>query len=97
MQLELPIIPSLSSEVNMKTDRFELQVSTDKQSVIDALNHFSTQLLQNGQGAGEILDAVKIDPDDLLLNCHSGILFLYTHDDADTVSGMDFLLYGIKR
>lgn len=75
----------------MKTDRFELQVSTDKQSVIDALNHFSTQLLQNGQEAGKIFDAVKIEPDNLLLNCHSGVLFLYTHDDQDTAKCLPYL------
>lgn len=75
----------------MKTDRFGLSVSTVQQSVIDALDHFSTQLLQNGTQAGDILEAAKTHPENVLLNCHSGILFLYTHDDMDSAKAVPFL------
>jgi hypothetical protein len=75
----------------MKTDRFGLTVSTDKQAVIDALDHFSTQLLLNGKEARKICDAVIENPDNLLLNCHSGIIFLFAHDDADSVKILPFL------
>jgi tetratricopeptide (TPR) repeat protein len=75
----------------MKTDSFGLPVSTDKQVVIDALDHFATQLLLNGTSAGKVIDAVKAHPDSLLLNCHSGILFLYTHDDADSAKTLPYL------
>ncbi len=75
----------------MKRDRFGLSVSTDKQAIIDALDHFATQLLLNGTAAGEVMDAAKAHPDSLLLNCHSGILFLYTHDDADSAKTVPYL------
>ncbi len=72
-------------------DRFGLSVSTTQHAVIDALDHFSTQLLLNGQTAGKILDAVNAHPDSLLLNCHSGIIFLYSHDDVDSAKTLPYL------
>lgn len=66
----------------MKQDLYQLPVSTDSTQVIEALNHFHTQLLMSGKEGGKVLDAVKAHPESCLLNCYAAALLLYAQDSA---------------
>lgn len=75
----------------MQQDRFGLSVSTNDARIIDAINHFSEQLLMSGSEGGKVCDAANAHPENVLLNCYATAIFLYAHDESDQIKAKSFL------
>lgn len=79
----------------METNR-GLSVTTQSLQVIESINHFHQQVLAAGKEPYFILDAVKTNPDNLLLQVYTAAFYLYGQTDPDTVLAKEHLMHAEK-
>ncbi|MCE0724656.1 MULTISPECIES: tetratricopeptide repeat protein [Legionella] len=79
----------------METHR-GLSVTTQSLQVIDSINYFHQQVLGAGKEPHNILEAVKINPDNLLLQVYTAALYLYGQTDPATALAKKHLLQAEK-
>ncbi|WED44226.1 tetratricopeptide repeat protein [Legionella cardiaca] len=74
-----------------------LKVTTNSDQVIDDINYFHNQILGSGNNAIAILDAVKRNPDNLLLQTYAAAFYLYAQENAATEIAANYLLQAEKQ
>ncbi len=79
----------------METNR-GLSVTTQSLQVIESINHFHQQILGAGKEPHFILDAVKNNPDNLLLQAYTAAFYLYGQTDPATALAKEHLLQAEK-
>ncbi|KTC80491.1 tetratricopeptide repeat protein [Legionella cherrii] len=79
----------------METNR-GLAVTTKSLQVIESINHFHHQILGAGKEPHFILDAVKNNPDNLLLQAYAAAFYLYGQTDSTTALAKEHLLHAEK-
>lgn len=75
----------------MKKDANGLNVTTDSDEVIEAINHFTYQLISNGKHADAIIEAAAKFPDNLLIQCYAAVFYLYAQEDQYTLKAAPYL------
>ncbi|WP_454782038.1 tetratricopeptide repeat protein [Legionella sp. WA2022007384] len=79
----------------METNR-GLSVTTQSVQVIESINHFHQQVLGAGKEPHFILDAVKNNPDNLLLQVYTAAFYLYGQTDPATALAKKHLEHAEK-
>lgn len=79
----------------METNR-GLSVTTQSLQAIESINHFHQQILGAGKEPHFILDAVKNNPDNLLLQAYTAAFYLYGQTDPATALAKEHLLQAEK-
>ncbi|MCW8442733.1 tetratricopeptide repeat protein [Fluoribacter gormanii] len=79
----------------METNR-GLSVTTRSLLVIESINHFHQQVMGAGNEPHLILDAVKNNPDNLLLQVYAAAFYLYGQTDAATSLAKEHLVQAEK-
>ncbi|HHT0594125.1 TPA: tetratricopeptide repeat protein [Legionella anisa] len=79
----------------METNR-GLPVTTQSLQVIESINHFHQQILGAGKEPHNILEAVKTNPDNLLLQVYTAAFYLYGQTDPATALAKEHLLQAEK-
>ncbi|MBN9225992.1 MULTISPECIES: tetratricopeptide repeat protein [Legionella] len=79
----------------METNR-GLTVTTWSLQVVESINHFHQQILGSGKEPHFILDAVKNNPDNLLLQVYTAAFYLYGQTDATTALAKEHLIHAEK-
>ncbi|KTC90748.1 Uncharacterised protein [Fluoribacter dumoffii] len=79
----------------METNR-SLLVTTESLQVIESINHFHQEILGAGREPHFILEAVKNNPENLLLQTYAAAFYLYAQTDPMTVLAKEHLFQAEK-
>lgn len=74
----------------MQTSR-GLNVTANSVQAIQAIEHFSQQILSSGIAAADILGAAENHPENLLIQSYAALFYLYGQEDALTKNALPYL------
>ncbi|EWY38494.1 hypothetical protein N825_12775, partial [Skermanella stibiiresistens SB22] len=72
-------------------DRFGHPVTTASPATVEAIDHFTLEILSHGKNAGALLNAAEADPGCAILQAHAGALHLFLQTADGVAKAAPFL------